>query len=365
MNKKIRAIGAGILAAVWLGLCAFAWLQPANERSDSERRKLAQLPKLTVGALLDGSYMEKFADYAVDQFPLRDSFRTLKALFQQKVLLQRDNNGYFVYDGYIVKQTYPLSEGSVTHAVSVMQSLYDTYLADTGCNLYLSVVPDKGYYVQGYPAMDYTALQTRLEQDLNWADRIDITDTLELSDYYRTDTHWRQERLMETAAKLCDAMAAEPPRQQDFTQTKVQQPFYGVYYGHAALPMEPEELYLLESDVLRSCVLTDLSTGKQLPLYDESKLTGADMYEVYLSGNQPLLRLENPNATTDRELVIFRDSFGSAIAPLLMSGYRSVTLVDVRYMNPQMIGDYVKFDSQDVLFLYSTLVLNESATLRK
>ena len=161
MNKKIRAIGAGILAAVWLGLCAFAWLQPAKERSDSERRKLAQLPKLTAQALLDGSYMEKFADYAVDQFPLRDSFRSLKALFQQNVLLQKDNNGYFVYDGYLVKQTYPLNEASVNHAVSVMRSLYQAYLADTGCNLYLSVVPDKGYYVQGYPSMDYAVLQTR------------------------------------------------------------------------------------------------------------------------------------------------------------------------------------------------------------
>lgn len=365
MNKKIRAIGAGILAAVWLGLCAFAWLQPAKERSDSERRKLAQLPKLTAQALLDGSYMEKFADYAVDQFPLRDSFRSLKALFQQNVLLQKDNNGYFVYDGYLVKQTYPLNEASVNHAVSVMRSLYQAYLADTGCNLYLSVVPDKGYYVQGYPSMDYAVLQTRLEQDLSWADMIDISDTLELSDYYRTDTHWRQEKLMETAAALCQAMGVEAPRQQNFTQTKVSDSFYGVYYGHAAVPMEPEELYLMHSELLRGCTLTDLSTGKQLPLYDESKLGGADMYEVYLSGNQPLLKLENPNATTDRELVIFRDSFGSAIAPLLMSGYRSITLVDVRYVSAQMIGSYVTFDSQDVLFLYSTLVLNESATLRK
>ena len=100
-------------------------------------------------------------------------------------------------------------------------------------------------------------------------------------------------------------------------------------------------------------------------LYQKEKLTGSDPYEMYLSGNQPLVRMENPNATTERELVIFRDSFGSAIAPLLLQSYKTVTLLDVRYMNPELIGQFVTFDRQDVLFLYSTLILNESATLRK
>ena len=80
MNKTIRAIGAGILAAIWLGLTAFAWFGPSQERSEEERRKLAQMPELTFESLLDKTFMEKFEDYSLDQFPLRNSFRTLKAL---------------------------------------------------------------------------------------------------------------------------------------------------------------------------------------------------------------------------------------------------------------------------------------------
>ena len=38
-----------------------------------------------------------------------------------------------------------------------------------------------------------------------------------------------------------------------------------------------------------------------------------------------LLTVDNPNARTDRELVIFRDSFGSSLAPLLLEGYSRVT----------------------------------------
>ena len=77
-----------------------------------------------------------------------------------------------------------------------------------------------------------------------------------------------------------------------------------------------------------------------------------------------LLTIENPLAETDRELVIFRDSFGSSIAPLLVPGYAKVTLADIRYLPSSQIGKFITFTDQDVLFLYSAPVLNNSDTLK-
>ena len=77
-----------------------------------------------------------------------------------------------------------------------------------------------------------------------------------------------------------------------------------------------------------------------------------------------LISIENPNAKTDRELVMFRDSFGSSIAPLLAEDYAKITLVDIRYLPVERIGNYINFKDQDVLFLYSTSVLNHSETLK-
>ena len=77
-----------------------------------------------------------------------------------------------------------------------------------------------------------------------------------------------------------------------------------------------------------------------------------------------LLTVDNPNARTDRELVIFRDSFGSSLAPLLLEGYSRVTLVDIRYLSPSQLGNFLTFYRQDVWFLYSTSVLNNSSTLK-
>jgi len=58
--------------------------------------------------------------------------------------------------------------------------------------------------------------------------------------------------------------------------------------------------------------------------------------------------------------VLFRDSFGSSIAPLFLENYSKITLVDLRYISKDVLENYIEFDKQDVLFLYSTLVLNQN-----
>ena len=99
-------------------------------------------------------------------------------------------------------------------------------------------------------------------------------------------------------------------------------------------------------------------------MYDRTKLQSRDLYDVFLSGPVSLLTVENPAAASDRELIIFRDSFASSLAPLLVPGYAKVTLVDIRYLPSEKLGEFLDFRDQDVLFLYSTLVLNQSSMLR-
>jgi hypothetical protein len=144
----------------------------------------------------------------------------------------------------------------------------------------------------------------------------------------------------------------------------VENPFYGVYYGQAALPMNPENIYILSNDALNDCAVLDHETNKTIKIYEEASLNSDDLYDIYLSGAKALLTITNPNASTDKELVIFRDSFGSSITPLLIQDYKTVTLIDIRYVASDLIGNFVKFDNQDILFLYSTLVLNSSSTLK-
>ena len=119
-------------------------------------------------------------------------------------------------------------------------------------------------------------------------------------------------------------------------------------------------MYILENPMLDACKVYNHETGKETAVYDMDKLTSKDQYDVFLSGAQSLLTVTNPNAKTDRELIVFRDSFGSSLIPLLLQDYATVTLVDIRYINAEVLGRFLEFRGQDVLFMYSALVLNKN-----
>ena len=77
-----------------------------------------------------------------------------------------------------------------------------------------------------------------------------------------------------------------------------------------------------------------------------------------------MLTIENPDYNGTKELIVFRDSYGSSLIPLLVTGYSKVTVVDSRYISPKLLNQYIELKDQDVLFMYSTLIINNSTTLK-
>ena len=201
-----------------------------------------------------------------------------------------------------------------------------------------------------------------MQTALPWASWIDLTGSLTIDDYYKTDLHWRQEKLLPAAKTIADAMGAEISG--EFTEHELDRDYYGLYYGYAALPVKPEKISYLTNDTIENAVVTNFETNQKTAVYDMEKAAGKDPYEMFLSGSVSLLTIENPSAKTDKELVIFRDSFASSLAPLLLEGYAKITLVDIRYLPSARLGSFVTFDKQDVLFLYSVPVLNNSETIK-
>lgn len=103
MEKRKNLAVVCLTAAFLLGFLLWGLCKPDDTVSVSERRKLAQKPELTLSSVLRGEFMTKFETYTLDQFPLRDSFRRLKAVTLLDVLQEKDNNGIYLADGYVAK----------------------------------------------------------------------------------------------------------------------------------------------------------------------------------------------------------------------------------------------------------------------
>ena len=77
-----------------------------------------------------------------------------------------------------------------------------------------------------------------------------------------------------------------------------------------------------------------------------------------------IIDIVNPTSNSNKELIVFRDSYGSSLIPLLIEGYKKITVVDIRYVSSRILNNYIKFKDQDVLFMYSILTINNSFSIR-
>lgn len=352
---KIKSIiTTALMAALLFGISLWCLFGEKPAYSDSERRLLATFPEITLESIVGGEFAADFEDYAVDCFPARDSWRTIKAYTRLGLFLQKDNNGIYQKDGYLSKLEYPMDPQMADHAIRLFTKIKEKYLTDQA--VYFSMIPDKNCFLAEL-SMDYGAYETYMAERLPFAENISIADLLAAEDYYKTDTHWRQEQITDIADRLATAMGTALSGK--YKETALETPFNGVYVGQSALICQPDTITYLTNETIDG-----FSVEGAKGVYDLSLAGGKDPYELFLSGNQPIITIQNPANTSGKRLILFRDSFGSSMAPLLAEGYSETVLVDLRYVSSDMLGQFVDFENADVLFLYSTLLLNSSLGMK-
>ena len=361
---KIKNIISVLLCGAFvLALAAWCFFGPKADYSESERRALAKFPETTWQTISTGKFASGFEEYATDAFPLRDLWRSVKAYTRLGLFAQKDNNDLFLKDGQIGKLEYPMKPKMMDYAANLFTKVYEENFPDA--QVYFAMIPDKNKDLADLK-LDYAAFEAQMHEKLPFATPIEIGDLLSAEDYYHTDTHWRQEKITDVADRLAQAMGTELPK--DYEQKELDIDFYGVYAGQSAMNPKPDTITVLTNETIEGLrvQLLDTYSGamKDSQVYDMEKAKGKDPYELFLSGNQTMVRITNPANTEGKRLIVFRDSFGSSITPLLAQGYSEVILLDLRYVSSAFVGKLVNFENADVLFMYSTLLLNQSTGMK-
>ncbi|MEG1524298.1 MAG: hypothetical protein RR475_04655 [Clostridia bacterium] len=366
MKNKILSVAFSVLLAVLL-ICIL--LVPDQETSLTERRALRQFPTVSWKGIYSGEWMEHLESWLPDQFPGRETFRSAALLFRTNVLMQSDYNGAYVANGKIVKTEYPLDEQSVIRLGQKIDALTNAYF--TKNHVYCALIPDKAAYLaeaSGHLSLDFTRMEQLLAENCHSAQYISLSKQLTAEDYYDTDIHWRQERILPVADHLAEhmgAMLSHPADTTPYTYT----PFYGSYYAQSS-GVRPDTLVYLTDVYTNAAIVDNLQKPEVTTVYEPDALGKMDSYDVFLSGATPLLTLTNAASEAPagrRTLILFRDSFGSSLAPLLLSGYERIILVDLRYMSSALLPDHLDLtnpNTTDILFLYGTQLANNSALLR-
>lgn len=282
---------------------------------------------------------------------------------------EEQSNNFYVADGAIYEKTGAVNENAILANTEKINKTYQQYLQNM--NVYFTIIPDKTYYLEDKLDTDFKDVVENVESNLNSnIQYFDISSVLELEDYYKTDMHWKQENLdnvvevIEKEMKIQNGNYEEPNYEE-----KILGDFYGTYYKERKENnIEPDELKYLTNEEIEKSTVYNAETESNEPVYNISKAeeTG-NLYDAFLSGASAIEIIKNEQSETGKKLILFRDSFGSSIAPLLINEYEEIVLIDLRYVNYTILSNYVNFsdyENQDVLFLYSSRVINKSGIFR-
>ena len=360
MNDKIKDIVVTIIFLFTvISLFLINVIKEDTDISVAERRKLATMPELTTKSLFDGTYFKKFDSYVTDQFVERDAFRKIK--IDIELSTKGEYNNLYLYDDYIIEEIFPLNSNSINNLTNKINYIKDTYLNDNS-NIYYTIIPDKNYFVNnGNLKLDYNKLQDMMKSNLTNLNYINIFDKLTLDNYYKTDTHWKEEDLFNVANTIANQMNF------DITNNNVVNTittFKGSYAGRLSVTKDIDTIKTISNPSIDNSSVYNYETKKYTDIYDYTKMNSLDKYDIYLSGAVPIIDIINNNSSSDKELIVFRDSYGSSLIPLLIEGYKKITVIDIRYISSKILNKYIDFNDQDVLFMYSILTINNSFSIR-
>ena len=361
MSDKIKDIVVTIIFLFTIiALFLINIIKEDTDISVAERRKLATMPELTTKSLFDGTYFKKFDSYVTDQFVERDAFRKIK--IDIELSTKGEYNNLYLYDDYIIEEIFPLNSNSINNLTSKINYIKDTYLNDNS-NIYYTIIPDKNYFVNnGNLKLDYNKLQDMMKSNLTNLNYINIFDKLTLDNYYKTDTHWKEEDLFNVANTIANQMNFDITNNNNVVNTITT--FKGSYAGRLSVTKDIDTIKTISNPSTLNSSVYNYETKKYTDIYDYTKINSLDKYDIYLSGAVPIIDIINNNTSSDKELIVFRDSYGSSLIPLLIEGYKKITVIDIRYISSKILNKYIDFNDQDVLFMYSILTINNSFSIR-
>ena len=360
MNDKIKDIVVTIIFLFTIiALFLINIIKEDTDISVAERRKLATMPELTTKSLFDGTYFKKFDSYVTDQFVERDAFRKIK--IDIELSTKGEYNNLYLYDDYIIEEIFPLNSNSINNLTNKINYIKNTYL-NNNSNIYYTIIPDKNFFVNnGNLKLDYNKLQNMMKTNLSNINYINIFDELTLDNYYKTDTHWKEEDLFNVANTIANQMNFSLTNNNVVNTITT---FKGSYAGRLSVTKDIDTIKTVSNPSIDNSSVYNYETKKYTDIYDYTKINSLDKYDIYLSGAVPIIDIINNNSSSDKELIVFRDSYGSSLIPLLIEGYKKITVIDIRYISSKILNKYIDFNDQDVLFMYSILTINNSFSIR-
>ncbi|MFI3227881.1 MAG: DHHW family protein [Clostridia bacterium] len=349
--KKTNILITSLFCAYIGGFFVLNALSEDKIFSEQENRTLGQKPEFSFETLVSGEFTKKYETYVTDQFVFRDKFMEIKSNTESLLGKMENNDVYISTENTLIdKFDKPSYE-----QVDINMRYINNFAQAVEIPVYFSLIPTQNDIYQ-YKLPQNAPIYSQKEViDYAYAlySGIDVYDALmDKKDeyiYYNTDHHWTSLGAYYAYATLMDAMEKVPSDIENLEKETLSESFNGTIYSSSGVRY-------VKSDIIdiytknQTIEILDVDGLRYSELYDMSKLEQKDQYEVFLGGNDPLVKL---TGTGEGKLLILKDSYTNAQVPFMLENYEEIHLVDLRFYKIPM-SEYVEENEIDqVLISYS------------
>ena len=347
-----------LLVGTLIASTALGILIRDRDFSDSENRKLAEFPKLSVSALADGSWFAGLGDYVADQFPARDGWISLNLAFN-RLMGQKEANGvYLCDDDYLMQVPGAPNEAALERNLQAINAFTG---AHSELNTVMTIVPNAVTVLSdklpaNAPVRDQAADLQRIRSRLLGVEFADVTQALaehsqeEL--FYRTDHHWTSLGAAYAFRAMAPALGIQPPEMDAYTVYTVSTTFEGTLSSKSGSHGAEDTVQIFVPDTDIEYHVTYPGESPICSMYKREALEQKDHYTVFFGGNYSRVDITT-TADTGRNLLVFKDSYANCMIQFLYPHFDHIIMIDPRYYydNVEMV-----LNSQaitDVLYLYN------------
>ncbi|MBC1474330.1 hypothetical protein HB852_06845 [Listeria grandensis] len=374
MNKKLFNIllSAGFLLLIF-GVFFFYLFAGKNQVSILESRNLAQKPDFSADAVSTGDYMKKWDVFFNDQFPRRDAFTELNMRVNQLALGQDVYKDVYVApDGYLLTKVEQYTKADAKKIADRVNNVGQS-LQKMDVKTSLVLVPNKSTVFEAkfpayYPSFGREGYE-RLMPMINekYVQNIDISQILyknknKANMFFYTDHHWQAKAAFLASEKVTKEMnpGVKQLTMADWTWKLEGLPFYGsdARKTTSALVSKSDQVMVAEQKHLSAPYKLDVIKEQRDSLYVKSRLTDpavyANRYTTYIGTDYPEAHIQTPNPLTNKNLLIFKDSYANAFIQFIAPYYANVHVLDLRYYKNLDLQAYVKkYDVDQALLFFN------------
>lgn len=184
-------------------------------------------------------------------------------------------------------------------------------------------------------AIDY--MEGSMNQNVR---RVEIFDTMKAHKneyvYFRTDHHWTGLGAYYAYVRFCEVKGIQALPLSSYTVRSFDN-FLGSFYNDSgkdpALGGTPDVVDTYTPPCNTKMTVTERSGNSFVTpmIYNATTNKPAYKYSAFIYGDNPFTVIENTDMTGGDALILVKESFGNAIAPLLTYHYKYVYVVDYRY----------------------------------